>query len=479
MNSDLRSRLIALAEAEPDSSVRSQLASSCQRWGSLDALPILSRLSRRDHDATDTHIPNLIWWAFERQLRNDRPAVVALLCSPEAQHGVLYRAILERTARLLASDGTDADFALCARLLAAAPPDEKAGPIVTGMDLGLEGRRLDPAPPALVAPLQKRWAACRGAPGIALIRLCARMGRPEAIGAAIKLARDPHAHENERSAMIELLGQLGRGQDAIVLLGLIDPGSSTSIQLAAVSALGRFQDPALSASLLSHARSAAPPVRDRVVNLLASRPAWARALVDAVGRGEVAPRELTPATVQLIATVADPPLLHRLESLWGKLPSPGSPEKKRRIAEVRGLLPEGDKGSAARGKLVFKESCATCHKLFDEGESIGPELTGADRGNLDFLLTSLVDPSAQVRKEFQSQTIALKDGRVLSGLVVDENDRVLTLIDSNRQKTPIARDLIEQSKPADTSLMPEGMLEKLTEPQIRDLFRYLQSSGVK
>ena len=101
-----------------------------------------------------------------------------------------------------------------------------------------------------------------------------------------------------------------------------------------------------------------------------------------------------------------------------------------------------------------------CHKLFDEGESIGPELTGADRGNLDFLLTSLVDPGAQVRKEYQSQTIALKDGRVLSGLVVDENDRVLTLIDSNRQKTPIARDLIEESKPADISLMPEGHARK-------------------
>ena len=171
-------------------------------------------------------------------------------------------------------------------------------------------------------------------------------------------------------------------------------------------------------------------------------------------------------------------LVNRLESLWGKAPAPGSPEKKRRIAEIRGLLPEGDKGNPVRGKLVFKENCAVCHKLFDEGESIGPELTGADRGNLDFLMTSLVDPSALVRKEYQSQTIALRDGRVLSGLVVDENDRVLTLVDSNRQKTAISRDLIEAAKPADISLMPEGMLEKLTEPQIRDLFRYLQSSGV-
>lgn len=305
------------------------------------------------------------------------------------------------------------------------------------------------------------------------------MGRPEAIEAAVKLARDARAPQSERSVMIDLLGQLGRSDDRAVLLGLIEPASSQAIQLAAVAALGRFQAADLSGPLLTRARAAAPLVRERIVGLLASRPAWARALVDAVARGEIAPRELTPASVQLIAQVADPPLLSRLESLWGKVPAPGSPEKKRRIAEIRGLLPEGDKGNAARGKLIFKENCAACHKLFDEGETIGPELTGADRGNLDFLMTSLVDPSALVRKEYQSQTIALRDGRVLSGLVVDENDRVLTVVDGNRQKTAIARDLIEASKPADFSLMPEGLLEKLTEPQIRDLFRYLQSSGVK
>ena len=159
------------------------------------------------------------------------------------------------------------------------------------------------------------------------------------------------------------------------------------------------------------------------------------------------------------------------------MPRVGSPEKKRRIAEIRGLLPEGDKGNVARGKPIFKENCAVCHKLFDDGETIGPDLTGAERGDLDFLLTSLIDPSASVRKEYQSQTIALRDGRVLSGLIVEDNDRSLTLVDGNRQKTLISRDAVEDVKPADLSLMPEGLLDKLGEPQIRDLFRYLQSNA--
>ena len=155
----------------------------------------------------------------------------------------------------------------------------------------------------------------------------------------------------------------------------------------------------------------------------------------------------------------------------------GSPEKTQRIAEIRGLLPEGDKGNAARGKPIFKENCAVCHKLFGEGESIGPDLTGSERGDLDFLMTSLVDPSALVRKEYQSQTIALRDGRVLTGSGGRGERPALTLMDSNRQKTIIPRDAVEEARPSDVSLMPEGLLDKLTEPQIRDLFRYVQSSG--
>jgi putative heme-binding domain-containing protein len=170
-------------------------------------------------------------------------------------------------------------------------------------------------------------------------------------------------------------------------------------------------------------------------------------------------------------------LLARLEAALGKVPRSGSPEKRKRIAEIRGLLPEGDKGNALRGKPIFQTNCAVCHKLFGEGESIGPDLTGAERGDLDFLMTSLVDPSSLVRKEYQAQTIALRDGRILNGLAIEEDDRTMTIVDGNRQKTIVPRDSVEESRPSDTSLMPEGLLDKLTEPQIRDLFRYLQSSG--
>ncbi len=210
--------------------------------------------------------------------------------------------------------------------------------------------------------------------------------------------------------------------------------------------------------------------------MLCTRREWAGALLDAIGKRRIAAKDLTPAHVQLVVQLGDLALVARLESAWGKVPRVGSAEKQQRIAEIRGLLPEGDKGSATRGKPIFKENCAVCHKLFGEGESLGPDLTGAERGDLDFLMTSLVDPSRQIRKEYQSQAVALRDGRVLTGLVIEEDDRTMTLVDSNRQKTVVSRDALEEARLSDVSLMPEGLLDKLTEPQIRDLFRYIQSS---
>ncbi len=479
MNGGLRAKLVALAAREPDPQVRSQLASSCQRWEAADAIPMLDRLAARDEDRKDTHIPNLIWWAFERQLRRDRAAVVSYLGTADAQRAPLVKvAVLERAARALASGATDGDFAACARFLAAAPQNDQVASILDGMDQGLLGRRLERVPAPLVDSLSRIWEQSQPAPSPVLVCLLARMGHRPAIEAAIKLAGQHGVPLAQRISLIELIGQLARPEDLALLVSLLRSRPSESLALAAISALASFPQPVAAASLLNFYPSATGRARERILALLCGRPAWAKALIEAIASGQIAAKDLKPSHVQLVTQLSDPALLDRLEAVWGKVPRVGSPEKKQRIAEIRGLLPEGDKGNAARGKPIFKENCAVCHKLWNDGETIGPDLTGADRGDLDFLMTSLVDPSALVRKEYQGQTVALRDGRVMTGLVIDENDRQLTLVDSNRQKTVIARDSIEAIKASDVSVMPEGLLDKLTEPQIRDLFRYLQSQGV-
>jgi putative membrane-bound dehydrogenase-like protein len=476
MDATLRERLVDLATAEPDAMVRSQLASSCRRWKPGDALPILAGLIRRTEDSGDLQIPLLLWWAIEMHMRTHRAEVVGLLRTAEAQASPIVRdVLLERLAQALASEGTDADFEACASLIAESAGEVQVDRIIAGMGKGLEGRRLTSVPKALGDTLIRLRKAPM--PSLANLVLFIRLGSPEALELARIRATGRDISDAECVTLVEALGQVGSDQDLETLLAVLTQERSRAVHWAVLNALGRFAQPRVARALIDRYGKLEPALRDRALDQLCSRREWALQLLDAIERGAIAGKDLKAAQVLQMAQVRDAALIERVEKVWGKVPGPNSVEKTRRIAEVRGMLVEGDKGSPTRGRDVFKQNCAGCHRLFGEGEAIGPDLTGAERGNLDFLLTSLVDPGALIRKEYQAQTIATTDGRVLSGLVVDENDKTLTLFDSKQQRTVLSRDMVDERKAADASLMPEGLLDPLGEDRVRDLFRYLQSSG--
>ena len=172
-----------------------------------------------------------------------------------------------------------------------------------------------------------------------------------AVEAAVRRSGDPLAPEADRVALIELLGELGRTEDLPALTAIAQArgrARRSNWRRSVRWVISRSRR--ARGRLLRRYRSASPVVRDRILGLMCTRPAWTKMLLDAIDRGEIAAKDLTNAHVQTIAQLHDPALLARLESLWGKVPKSGSPQKKQRIAEIRGLLPEGDKGNAARGK---------------------------------------------------------------------------------------------------------------------------------
>ncbi len=133
-------------------------------------------------------------------------------------------------------------------------------------------------------------------------------------------------------------------------------------------------------------------------------------------------------------------------------------------------------GDRTRGKELFKQHCAGCHRLLGEGGQLGPDLTGFARGDTEALLASLVDPSAVIRKEFLSQVVTTKRGATFTGLIVEQDGSSLTLANAQNTRTRIRRDDVEETTPSPISLMPERLLNALTPQQRRDLFRYLQGN---
>jgi putative membrane-bound dehydrogenase-like protein len=137
-------------------------------------------------------------------------------------------------------------------------------------------------------------------------------------------------------------------------------------------------------------------------------------------------------------------------------------------------------GNVERGRKVFltveKSQCLKCHRLNDQGEKIGPELTGiGSRFSRVHIVESLLEPSRTIAAGFQAQTVELADGRVLTGLKISETADTLTLADNQGKKHELRKADIEESQAHAGSIMPDGLEKPLSLDEFVDLIAYLTS----
>jgi putative membrane-bound dehydrogenase-like protein len=475
VSSTIAARLVELARGESSPTVRSQLACSAKRLPGKDGLPIVRELLRHKEDVSDPHIPLLLWWAVEDKAISDRDRVLALLDSGETwQMPLIRQTLIERLGRRYMAEGGEADFATCARLLAAAPGPDEVKLLVQGMDKALEGRQLPKVPAVLEKQLSDLWTKQNSSP--LLVRFALRLGSPQGYERALAIVADAKAPAADRSNLIEVLGQTAKPECIPVLLRVLSEGKGDEVRGAALAALQPFAEERVTRAVLDAYPSLSAALRSKAQTLLCSRPASALAFLQAVDAGKINSKEVPLDPLRRVAGYKDERLTKLIEKRWGKVGPQAAGEKIARINAIRHSLGQRP-GDAANGKLLFTKTCATCHTLFGEGNKVGPELTGADRKNRDFLLLSIVDPSAYIRPEFVAHVVNLKDGRTLTGLVAESSPKAITLLNDKNERTVIARDKIDDMSASSVSLMPEKILDPLSEQEIRDLFAYLQSDG--
>src|SRR5262249_42605230 len=201
----------------------------------------------------------------------------------------------------------------------------------------------------------------------------------------------------------------------------------------------------------------------------------AKELLAALGRDEIPRADFAATVLRRLRDLKDPEVDALVAKHFGI--SRESPEDKRkRIAELKQALAPDVLAHADResGRALFSTICMKCHTLFGTGRAIAPDLTGANRADLDYLLANVVDPNAVIGKEYQVTNVWLNNGNVVSGIAAKENESALTLIAEN-ETLVVAKSDIQSRKLSSVSLMPEGQLDPLAPDEVRDLFAYLQS----
>jgi len=211
------------------------------------------------------------------------------------------------------------------------------------------------------------------------------------------------------------------------------------------------------------------------LNTLAARALYARALLDAISARKIAVTDVPADIVRQMHNLRDKDLERRLAAIWSVVRTTPA-DRARSIAELRKKLtaPQKTPPDLALGRAVYARTCQQCHTLFGVGGKVGPDITGANRASLDYLLENVLDPSALIPKEYAASVITLKSGRTITGIVRQETPAVLTVATANETLT-IAADDIQERQQSNVSMMPDDQLKTMTEEQVRSLFAYLQS----
>ena len=475
------SRFIHLARRDKSVIVRCQLACTAKRLPGKHTLDIVCELLRHDEDVADPFLPLLIWWAIEDKAVSHRDQILKLVESADTwREPLVEKYIIERLARRYAAEDNEAGFAACAQLLTLAPTPADADLVIAGMDQAFAGRRLAAVPPPLAKSLSTLLKQRSDNPSI--VQFAVRMGSREAFQTALKMIGQgsrlaPGDEDNKsRIALIETVAQSGRAQCVPILFSLLKRREPTAVQLAALTALQRFDKPEIATEVLQSYPNLEPELQSAAVDLLAGRVNWSIALLLSVDNGSLTPSAVTVDQLRQMLLHRQPRIGKLIEKHWGRIAPATAKEKRQRITALTKILSQGN-GDLARGNLLFEKICANCHKLHGKGNQVGPDLTGADRRNLSVLLANIVDPSAMIRQQYIAHIVVTADGRVLNGLLADANAKTITLLDARNNRIILAREDIEEIKESSVSLMPEKLFADLEESEIRDLMRYLQNDN--
>ncbi|HEV7223633.1 MAG TPA: c-type cytochrome, partial [Pirellulales bacterium] len=395
-------KLAALAGSEPNVEVRSQLASTAKRLPAEQALPIVRQLISHAGDAADAHLPLLIWWAIEAKAADDQAAVLGLFADKTVwQAPLAEKHLLHRVMRRFAATGARSDLVACAKLLALSPDQEHSRMLMRGFEEAYQGRPLTGLPTELIEAMSKV--------GGQSLALGLRQGKPEAIDKALAIVADDKADGNERLQYIQIFGEVKAPKSVPALLGVVRDTADDGLRMTALTSLQPYSDPSIPAAVIELYGKFTEDARSAAQTLLASRKPWALELVQALDDGKIDPATIPLDTARKLTVFRDDRIAQSIAKHWGTIEGATTAEMQRQIERLRDVVAAGS-GSPYPGKKLFKETCAKCHRLFDDGGQIGPDLTSYKRDDVANMLINIVNPSAEVREGFETYQALTDDG---------------------------------------------------------------------
>jgi putative heme-binding domain-containing protein len=287
---------------------------------------------------------------------------------------------------------------------------------------------------------------------------------------AAAAARDGKRSVADRVAAARLLGYGPFEIASTPLQELLTPQNPAELQLAAIRALSLHDDPKVAELLLAPWTSYSPTSRREVLEALFARTDRLGQLLTAIEEKKVPTAQVEPARLEQLRKHPNAAVRQRAQKL---LAGSGTPDRRKVVEDYKAALDL--KGDAARGKMLFKKTCSTCHRLENEGTEVGPDLLSALRNKSgEQLVRDILDPSWEVDPRYLNYVVTTKNGRSFTGMIAADTASSITLRRAEKAEDTILREQIDTIEATAKSVMPEGLESQLSKQDVADVIAYLQ-----
>ncbi|AWM39566.1 Trehalose utilization [Gemmata obscuriglobus] len=471
--------LANVARTEKSHAVVAQIACSARRFAPQQEAAVIAAVMDNPILGDDPQLPLLVWWGLEDSNRRDTTDTVRFPY-PVGLSPPLRAFFNERVARRFMSGNiTRGTERIGALFNLVTDYGDDIEPVLRGVATALQAKPLDAVPPALRQPLAELRK--QRPKDLLVLEVLARMGDEAARTALRGLVTDGAVGDAGRLRAVALLRDVRDPKAEPLFLDQFAAAKSDALRVGLLGGLEAFDGPAVGAAVLEGYAGYSPAVKKRAVQLLLTRPSWALALFKRLDASTFPKADLPVEGARVAAALGDKGVTILVEKHFGKLAPATAGEKQARIAWLSTALGRTKSGDPVRGQVLFTKHCAACHQLHGAGGQVGPDLTTADRKNRGYMLAQIVDPSGYIRPEYVVHTVLTNDDRKLSGIVTEQGGAIVVTNYANEQvtKVTIAKADVADLKPSPVSMMPEKLLDSLTEPEIADLFAYLSADAPK
>ena len=456
-------KLASMAGKDPSPVVRLYLASALQRMPLEQRWPIAQNLVAHAEDAADHNLPKMIWYGVEPLAATDAPRALALAARsklPLVAPFIARRAIAAKQFEaVVAALVESTDLALRVTLLEA-------------MRAGLKsfGRNNVRPPNNWSAAVTALTATNNDNLRNLITQISQIYGDSDAMAAQLAILQDRAAPVERRREILLAFTRDSVAAALPVVLSLLD---EVPLRREAIRALAAFDDPKIGPKLIEIYSTLSALEKSEAILTLSSRRNTAQVLVAELKKNTIPQSDVSAFAARQFYRVIGPSFVE----FWGPITQLAA-DKKTEMENFKRLLTNDTlaKANVGHGRAIFERTCIACHTLYGAGGNVGPDLTGSNRANLDYILTEIINPSEVMQESYQLVIVTTRDGRTLSGVVAAEDPQQLTLRLVG-QDTVIAKSEIQSREKSLVSMMPEGLLKTLTNDEVRDLIAYLRSTS--